>query len=166
MQWKKVTILCQGVAACALWACGLPILQCRVQAQTSDQTQADKTSKPKRSRKSTATDATSSQATVPAEASGAASKAKKAKASTLDATSSNSANRAQIGEEKPSAKAPVKNASAAEIQSAKAAGDVWVNTGSGVYHKGGQWFGATKQGKFMTEQDAIKAGYKAAKNEK
>ncbi len=62
--------------------------------------------------------------------------------------------------------APVKNASAEDIQSAKSAGKVWVNTESGVYHKGGKWFGATKQGKFMTEPDAIKAGYRASKNEK
>jgi hypothetical protein len=62
--------------------------------------------------------------------------------------------------------APVKNASEAEIGSAKASGQVWVNTETGVYHKSGKWFGATKQGKFMTEQDAIKAGYRAAKNEK
>jgi hypothetical protein len=61
---------------------------------------------------------------------------------------------------------PVKNASDAEIQSAKAGGKVWVNTDSGIYHKGGKWYGATKQGKFMTEQEAAKAGYKAAKNEK
>ena len=62
--------------------------------------------------------------------------------------------------------APVKNASAEDIQSAKSAGKVWVNTESGVYHKSGKWFGTTKQGKFMTEQDAIKAGFRASKNEK
>ena len=50
-----------------------------------------------------------------------------------------------------------------EIAAAKASGKVWVNTETGVYHKGGQWYGATKQGKFMTEDDAIKAGYKASK---
>jgi cytoskeletal protein RodZ len=62
--------------------------------------------------------------------------------------------------------APVKNASDAEIQAAKSTGKVWVNTDSGVYHKGGKWYGATKQGKFMSEQEATKAGYRAAKNEK
>jgi cytoskeletal protein RodZ len=46
---------------------------------------------------------------------------------------------------------------------AKAAGMVWVNTESGVYHRPGtRWYGRTKQGKYMTEADAIKAGYKAA----
>jgi hypothetical protein len=40
---------------------------------------------------------------------------------------------------------------------------VWVNTESGVYHKrGSRWYGKTKQGKYMTEADAIKAGYKAS----
>jgi competence protein ComEA len=43
-------------------------------------------------------------------------------------------------------------------------GMVWVNTGTGVYHfEGDRWYGATKQGKFMSEADAIKAGFRAAK---
>jgi len=42
-------------------------------------------------------------------------------------------------------------------------GMVWVNTDSGVYHKPGtHWYGKTKQGKYMTEADAQKAGYRAA----
>jgi hypothetical protein len=60
--------------------------------------------------------------------------------------------------------APVKTVSESEISAAKAAGKVWVNTASGVYHKGGQWYGATGQGKFMTEQEAKQAGYRAAKS--
>jgi DNA uptake protein ComE-like DNA-binding protein len=45
-------------------------------------------------------------------------------------------------------------------------GMVWVNTDSKVFHKeGSRWYGKTKQGKFMTEADALKAGYQAAKNE-
>ena len=43
-------------------------------------------------------------------------------------------------------------------------GKVWVNTKSGVYHKeGDRWYGKTKQGKYMTEEEAIKAGYRADK---
>ncbi|HXJ80477.1 MAG TPA: helix-hairpin-helix domain-containing protein [Candidatus Methylomirabilis sp.] len=43
-------------------------------------------------------------------------------------------------------------------------GMVWVNTKSGVYHsEGDRWYGKTKEGKFMTEADAVKAGYHAAK---
>ena len=60
--------------------------------------------------------------------------------------------------------APVNTASESEISAAKADGKVWVNTESGVYHKGGKWYGATKQGKFMTEQEAKQAGYRAAKS--
>jgi hypothetical protein len=53
--------------------------------------------------------------------------------------------------------------SASEIASAKSKGLVWVNTDSKVYHKNGRYYGNTKQGRFMTEADAEKAGYKAAK---
>ena len=60
--------------------------------------------------------------------------------------------------------APANTVSESEISVAKAEGKVWVNTESGVYHKGGQWYGATKQGKFMTEQEAKQAGYRAAKS--
>ncbi len=49
-----------------------------------------------------------------------------------------------------------------EIAAAKASGKVWVNTDSGVYHKGGRWYGKTKAGKFMTEAEAKAAGYKEA----
>ena len=41
---------------------------------------------------------------------------------------------------------------------------VWVNTATKVYHREGDpWYGRTKAGKFMTEADAIKAGYRASK---
>jgi hypothetical protein len=56
----------------------------------------------------------------------------------------------------PSAGAP----SAADIAAAKASGKVWVNLDTGIYHKGGRWYGKTKNGKFMTEADAKAAGYK------
>jgi hypothetical protein len=42
---------------------------------------------------------------------------------------------------------------------------VWVNTESKIYHKSGsRWYGKTKQGKWMTEAEAQRDGYKAAKN--
>jgi helix-hairpin-helix protein len=45
-----------------------------------------------------------------------------------------------------------------------AKGMVWVNTKSGVFHsEGDRWYGKTKEGKFMTEADALKAGYRTAK---
>ena len=53
-------------------------------------------------------------------------------------------------------------ASDKDIADAQAKGLVWVNTSTKVYHKSGRYYGKTKQGKFMTEEDAQKAGYKAA----
>ena len=50
-----------------------------------------------------------------------------------------------------------------EIADAKAKGMVWVNLSSGVYHKEGKFYGKTKKGKFMSEDDAKKAGYHEAK---
>jgi hypothetical protein len=54
---------------------------------------------------------------------------------------------------------------AQDIAAAKASGKVWVNTETGVYHKGGRWYGKTKQGKFTTEAEAKAAGYKGAKRD-
>jgi hypothetical protein len=61
-----------------------------------------------------------------------------------------------------------KNASGisdSEIAAAKASHKVWVNLDTGIYHKGGRWYGKTKNGKFMTVDDAKKAGYKPAKRD-
>ena len=193
MQRNRVTLLFQGIAACALWACGLWMEPSTALAQTSQDTQADKTLKARKSKKSVS-DATSNRPATPATAGEKAPKAKKSKEAAgeaispqsaappvagektpaprkskkagSDVTSSGSANRAETGGNKPEASAPVRNASRSEIQSAKTGGQVWVNTDSGVYHKSGRWYGATKQGKFMTDQEAVKAGYKPAKNEK
>ncbi len=58
---------------------------------------------------------------------------------------------------------PQRTVSESEIAAAKASGKVWVNTQTGIYHKGGRWYGATKEGKFMSEQAAMRAGYREAK---
>lgn len=51
-----------------------------------------------------------------------------------------------------------------EARMPPAKGMVWVNTKSGVFHaEGDRWYGKTKEGKFMTEADAVKAGYHASK---
>jgi len=45
------------------------------------------------------------------------------------------------------------------------AGMVWCNTRSKVYHKeGDRWYGKTEHGQWMTEADAIKAGYHEARH--
>jgi hypothetical protein len=54
-------------------------------------------------------------------------------------------------------------ASPEEIADAKSKGLVWVNLSTHVYHKEGPLYGTTKRGKFMTEEDAKKAGYRLAK---
>jgi hypothetical protein len=46
-------------------------------------------------------------------------------------------------------------------------GMVWVNVSTKVFHReGDRYYGNTKNGKFMTEADAVKAGYREAKTEK
>ncbi|MFZ3216130.1 MAG: helix-hairpin-helix domain-containing protein [Candidatus Acidiferrales bacterium] len=56
--------------------------------------------------------------------------------------------------------------SAPQAQPPPGNGMVWVNLDSGVYHKEGtRYYGKTKNGKYMSEADALKAGYRAAKRE-
>jgi hypothetical protein len=50
---------------------------------------------------------------------------------------------------------------------AAGSGKVWVNLDSKIYHyEGDRWYGNTKHGQYMSEADAQKAGYRAAKNGK
>jgi hypothetical protein len=71
-----------------------------------------------------------------------------------------SANRAM-----PPAQAPrAPSQQTAAPPAAPAPGMVWVNTATKVYHRqGDRYYGKTKQGKYMTESEAIQAGYRAAK---
>jgi endonuclease G, mitochondrial len=47
-----------------------------------------------------------------------------------------------------------------------AQGQVWVNTRSGVFWRPGtRYYGKTKEGKYMTEEEAVKAGYRATKGQ-
>ncbi|RII25924.1 MAG: DNA-binding protein [Geobacter sp.] len=69
-------------------------------------------------------------------------------------------------------KAPATHNAGAAAKSAKSvtpppAGKdmVWVNTDSKIYHKpGSKWYGKTKQGSYMPEPEAIKAGYRESRS--
>ncbi len=61
---------------------------------------------------------------------------------------------------------PVTNMPAAAQAPGGGGGQVWVNTETKVYHKqGDRWYGRTKQGKYMSEGDAMKAGYRDSKQD-
>ncbi len=63
-----------------------------------------------------------------------------------------------------SANAGAKNEPTVAYTAPPSPGMVWVNKETKVYHKQGDpWYGRTKRGTYMTEADAIKAGYHASK---
>jgi len=54
--------------------------------------------------------------------------------------------------------------SAESAQAPPAKGMVWVNTETKVFHReGDRWYGKTKHGKYMTEADALAAGFRESK---
>jgi len=68
----------------------------------------------------------------------------------------------------PAATGAITGETAARIAPAPGGGHgmVWVNTETHVYHREGtRFYGKTKKGKYVTEQEAIKEGDKAAKRE-
>jgi competence protein ComEA len=61
----------------------------------------------------------------------------------------------------PTTRTPVAQA---PTRTASAEGMVWVNTATKIFHReGDRWYGKTKEGKFMTEADALAAGYRETK---
>jgi len=64
----------------------------------------------------------------------------------------------------PASGKPAAEPAAGTPQQPPVKGMVWVNTETKVFHReGDRWYGNTKHGKFMTEADAIKAGYRESK---
>ena len=113
-------------------------------ADASGSTKSGKTSK---SKKSAAPDSASAPAATSSSAPAAAPTPAPAASKTPPAATNSSA----------------KPAASQQTPPANSNGMVWVNTDSGVYHKpGSRYYGKTKQGKYMTEADAIKAGYRAS----
>jgi hypothetical protein len=59
---------------------------------------------------------------------------------------------------------PDSRSDTATTTESSAAAKVWVNTSSGKYFRPGQqWYGKTRGGEYMTEAEAIRKGYRAAK---
>lgn len=115
------------------------------------------------SQSSTTTDQTTSSTTTKKK-----KKSKKDQDQTAPATSGNSSDAstsASTSTAKKTSSGSAGTVSDSDIAAAKASGKVWVNLDSGIYHKGGRWYGKTKNGKFMTVQEAKAAGYKPAKKE-
>jgi hypothetical protein len=68
----------------------------------------------------------------------------------------------------PAAKKPsTAKPSATKAEGTAGPGKVWLNTDSNVYHRAGsRWYGKTKSGKFVTEEEAKAAGAHEAAGEK
>ena len=66
-----------------------------------------------------------------------------------------------LAAQQPAAKLPVTQPAPAASKTAV----VWVNTTTGFYHQpSSRHYGKTKRGKYMSEVDAVRAGYRPAQN--
>jgi hypothetical protein len=139
------------------------------QTQQTDQSDTTTKSKSKSKSKSRSKSADTAASATPAATAAAPTPApKSAPASTSTPAAATSPTPSPAPAAVPSSKPAPAPKPAAQQQTpvAHSAGTVWVNTDSGVYHKPGtRWYGKTKQGKYMTEADAQKAGYRAAAKE-
>ena len=154
MSYPRRSLTLWGLALCLLLTVGVSPAFAKLQAASSD-TGSDTTKKPKKSRKkSTATESVGEPASAaPAPTPGA---------STPEANPTNTTSASTTAATPKKIKTASGNSSP-EIAAAQASGKVWVNLDSGIYHRGGRWYGKTKTGKFMTEAEAKAAGYKESK---
>jgi competence protein ComEA len=92
--------------------------------------------------------------------------AKKVKASTSASAHSSSSSSKPAEKTEPKASASTKAAEKGEVEARTPPrpGLVWVNTESKIFHvEGDRWYGKTKKGEWMTEAEALKAGYRPVK---
>jgi|SRR5450631_593254 hypothetical protein len=127
-------------------------------SSTAAQTKAQKKAA-KEAAKSGAASTTSAATAAPA------ATGKPAAATTPNATTTSSPAKAQATTTSKSTAKPVTpTQTPQQIADAKAKGLVWVNTSSKVYHTSSdRYYGATKEGQFMTVADAQKMGAHQAK---
>jgi hypothetical protein len=130
---------------------GMPTLRAAAAQQSGDQTDSSSTKKPSESKQTPSP--------APAAPTGAAATTAPATAAKPAASSAPAVKPALVA----STPAASKPGATQQARPANSSGMVWVNTDSGIYHKPGtRYYGKTKQGKYMSEADAIKAGYRAA----
>ena len=142
---KNLRTTCIVLFGALLTVAGSISLWAQTSQQTGDQSQSDSSTAAKDKKKKPA-DAPAAAATAPAKSTNTAP------AVTLAAPAA------------PATAAAPKPPTVQQVPPADHSGMVWVNTASGVYHKPAtHWYGKTKQGKYMTEADAKKAGYRPAK---
>jgi len=145
--------------------------------QTQSQSTTTKSKKKKKSKKSKKAEAENSAAETNATANSASTSTKESRRSRkksmaeMPATNESNASAATSAPSESShttarnERSHATSANSVHAQTPPSPGMVWVNTDTKVYHKSGsRWYGKTKQGKWMTEADAQKAGYKSAKN--
>ena len=149
MSYPKRNLTLWVLSLCLLLPMGVSPAFAKPQAASSD-TSSDTAKKAKKSRKkSKATESVAEPAPTPGASTPEANPTNTTSASTTAAT--------------PKKIKTASGNSSPEIAAAQASGKVWVNLDSGIYHKGGRWYGKTKNGKFMTEAEAKAAGYKESK---
>lgn len=162
MRWKnKLSWIVSAAFALAVMAAPLaaaPSAHGITKVQQDQTTTTAKTKKTRKKKSKTAADSASDQSTAATPATTTKSKRSRSKKSAAAASESAAAPATES-----SSSAAAKMASRGHA----GAGQVWVNTGTGTFHyEGSKFYGKTKQGKYMSESDALKAGYHAAKNEK
>lgn len=137
---KSLCLLVCGLFTSSAFAFGTALRQ-DTQATSSDS--SSKSTKKKRSKKTATATADTSSAAAPAQA------------SAPPAAAANTP-------------AQVKNSPAGNSRTpAAGSGMVWVNLDTHVYHKqGDRWYGKTKNGKYMSEADAVQAGFRPAQSGK